>query len=110
MPIPVSYSRTSLLLDLLLSPVFFGACPAVALPTQTTQFLATVAKADITVCAAGKFTFVAGYTIGYIYSPPTEAQRQNPGYAQEDCDCLVAHEGRKIFDERGDALLEKRAK
>ena len=89
MPIPVSYRRTSLLLDLLLSLVFFWACPVVALPTQTTQFLATVAKADITVCAARKFTFVAGYTNGYLYYLPTAAQRQIPGYAQEDYDCLV---------------------
>ena len=57
--------------------------------------------------APGRCTFVAGYTNGYIYYLPTEAQRQNPGYAQEDCDCIVAPEWRKIFDGRTDALLER---
>ena len=35
------------------------------------------------------FTFVAAYTNGYIYYAPTEKQRRNPGFAQEDCDCPV---------------------
>lgn len=52
-------------------------------------------------------TFVAGYTNGYIYYTPTESQRKNTGYAQEDCDCLVAPEWRQLFDERVDALLKK---
>ncbi len=37
-------------------------------------------------------TFVAGYTNGYIYYTPTADQRNNSGYAQEDCDTLVAPE------------------
>ena len=57
--------------------------------------------------AAGKFTFVAGYTNGYLFYLPTEAQRKNTGYAQEDCDCQVAPEWRKIFDERTNAVLKK---
>lgn len=57
--------------------------------------------------AAQEFTFVAGYTNGYIYYTPTESQRNNTGYAQEDCDCLVAPEWRKLFDERVAALLKK---
>lgn len=52
-------------------------------------------------------TFVAGYTNGYIYYTPTAEQRRNPGYAQEDCDSLVAPEWRALFDERVDALLKK---
>ena len=43
------------------------------------------------------FSFVAGYTNGYIYYLPTAAQRKNSGYAQEDCDCLVAPEWHEIF-------------
>jgi len=54
-----------------------------------------------------RHTFVAGYTNGYIYYTPTAEQRRNPGYAQEDCDCLVAPEWRMLFDERVDALLKK---
>ncbi len=59
--------------------------------------------------APGKFTFVAGYTNGYLFYLPTEAQRRNTSYAQEDCDCLVAPEWRKIFDERTDAVLKRLA-
>lgn len=43
-------------------------------------------------------SFVAGYTNGYIYYTPTEQQRNNSGYAQEDCDSLVAAEWQKIFE------------
>ena len=42
--------------------------------------------------------FVAGYTNGYIYYTPTAQQRANTGYAQEDCDCMVAPEWQKIFE------------
>ena len=41
-----------------------------------------------------QMTFVAGYTNGYIYYAPTEEQLRNTGCAQEDCDCLLAPDGR----------------
>lgn len=41
---------------------------------------------------------VSGYTNGYIWYTPTVEQRLNPGYAQEDCDTLVAPEWQKIFE------------
>lgn len=44
--------------------------------------------------------FVAGYTNGYIYYTPTVEQRNNSGYAQEDCDSLVAPEWQKIFESK----------
>lgn len=44
------------------------------------------------------YTFVAGYTNGYIYYTPTVAQRTNTGYAQEDCDSLVAPQWQRIFE------------
>lgn len=53
------------------------------------------------------FTFVAGYTNGYIFYTPTTKQRQNPGHAQEDCDCLVAPQWQKIFEDRVEAILKK---
>ncbi len=53
------------------------------------------------------FTFVAGYTNGYIYYTPTERQRNNTGYAQEDCDCLVAPAWEKLFEDRVEAILKK---
>ena len=48
--------------------------------------------------AATPTTFVSGYTNGYIYYTPTSAQRSNTGFAQEDCDTLVAPEWQKIFE------------
>lgn len=54
-------------------------------------------------------TFVAGYTNGYIYYLPTEQQRNNTGYAQEDCDCIVAAEWQRLFDERVDSVLKRLA-
>jgi hypothetical protein len=51
-------------------------------------------------------TFVAGYTNGYIYYAPTARGRKNPGYAQEDCDCLLAPEWEKLFEEQVRAMLK----
>jgi hypothetical protein len=42
--------------------------------------------------------FVAGYTNGYIYYTPTVPQRTNSGFAQEDCDCMVAPEWQRTFE------------
>lgn len=50
--------------------------------------------------------FVAGYTNGYIYYAATAAQRRNSGYAQEDCDSLVAPEWQEIFEARALAMLK----
>jgi len=57
--------------------------------------------------APAEFTFVAGYTNGYIYYTPTAEQRNNTGHAQEDCDCLVAPAWQKLFEDRVDAILKK---
>ncbi|MEI6248813.1 MAG: hypothetical protein WCP67_09740 [Verrucomicrobiota bacterium] len=51
-------------------------------------------------------TFVAGYTNGYIYYAPTAKQRLNTGYAQEDCDCLVAPEWQKAFESQALDMLK----
>lgn len=57
--------------------------------------------------APAPFTFVAGYTNGYVYYAPTAEGRNNKGFAQEDCDCLLAPEWQKLFDEKVDAILKK---
>ena len=46
-----------------------------------------------------KHTFVAGVTNGYIYYTPTTEQLNNRGGAQEDSDCLVAHEWQMLFED-----------
>lgn len=50
--------------------------------------------------------FVAGYTNGYIYYTPTVAQRNNTGFAQEDCDTLVAPEWQALFEKRALEMLK----
>ena len=57
--------------------------------------------------AAMPFTFVAGYCNGYIYYLPTVQQRGNRGYAQEDCDCIVAPEWQKVFEGNALELLKR---
>lgn len=57
--------------------------------------------------APHKFTFVAGYTNGYIYYTPTAQQLQNVGGAQEDSDCLVAPEWEKLFHDKVEQMLKK---
>lgn len=51
--------------------------------------------------------YVAGYTNGYIYYTPTVTQRGNIGYAQEDCDTLVAPEWQRIFETKALEVLQK---
>lgn len=54
--------------------------------------------------------FVAGYTNGYIYYTPTTEQRRNTGYAQEDCDSLVAPEWQQVFEKRAAEMLRELAR
>lgn len=56
--------------------------------------------------AVHDLTFVAGYTNGYIYYAPTSEQRRNSGYAQEDCDCLLAPEWQRLFEEKARSVLK----
>lgn len=57
--------------------------------------------------APAPFTFVAGYCNGYIYYLPTAKQRGNTGYAQEDCDCLVAPEWQELFESKALEILKR---
>ncbi len=61
---------------------------------------------NIKKAAADPHAFVAGYTNGYIYYTPTVEQRNNTGYAQEDCDTLVAPEWQKIFEAKALEVLK----
>ncbi len=62
---------------------------------------------NIKKAAADPGAFVAGYTNGYIYYTPTVTQRNNSGYAQEDCDTLVAPEWQKIFETKALEVLQQ---
>ena len=53
------------------------------------------------------FAFVAGYTNGYIYYTSTVEQRNNTGYAQEDCDSIVAPEWQKLYEAKAVAILQE---
>lgn len=61
---------------------------------------------NIKQAAKDAHAFVAGYTNGYIYYTPTVAQRGNTGYAQEDCDTLVAPEWQALFEKKAAAVLQ----
>jgi hypothetical protein len=54
-----------------------------------------------------RFTFVAGYTNGYIYYTPTEEQLRNVGGAQEDSDCLVAPGWQALYEAKAAELLQR---
>lgn len=54
-----------------------------------------------------KKTYVSGYTNGYIYYAPTAKQLLNPAGAQEDCDCILAPEWQKIFEDKAIEILKK---
>ena len=62
---------------------------------------------NIKKAANNPHAFVAGYTNGYIYYTPAAEQRSNTGYAQEDCDSLVAPEWQKVFEAKAVELLKK---
>ncbi|MFN7924282.1 MAG: hypothetical protein U0Q16_29540 [Bryobacteraceae bacterium] len=59
--------------------------------------------------ARAPFTFVAGYTNGYLYYTATAEQRKNSGYAQEDCDVMVAPEWQAIFESKAESILGRLA-
>ena len=50
---------------------------------------------------------VSGYTNGYIYYTATATQRLNTGYAQEDCDVLVAPEWQTVFESKALEILQR---
>ena len=62
---------------------------------------------NIKKAAHAQHVFVAGYTNGYVYYTPTVAQRLNSGYAQEDCDTLVAPEWQAIFETKALDVLQR---
>ena len=61
---------------------------------------------NIKQAAKDPHAFVAGYTNGYIYYTPTVKQRTNTGFAQEDCDTLVAPEWQRVFEASAAELLQ----
>jgi hypothetical protein len=90
-------------LDVEMVGVRIGDFKLVTFPGElTVQIGLNVKKAANDPCA-----FVAGYTNGYIYYTPTVEQRNNTGYAQEDCDSIVAPEWQKIFEAKALAILQE---
>ena len=92
-------------LDVEIAGVRIGDFKLVTFPGELTVEIGL----NIRKAAKDPLAFVAGCTNGYIYYTPTAAQRSNTGYAQEDCDSLVAPEWQKLFEERADAVLKKLA-
>jgi hypothetical protein len=83
-----------------------GAFKLVTFPGEVTvQVGLNIKKA-----AADANAHVSGYTNGYIWYTATEQQRRNTGYAQEDCDVLVAPEWQKLFESKALEVLGNLAK
>ena len=61
---------------------------------------------NIKAASPHKDTFVAGYTNGYIYYAPTSEQLRNTGYAQEDCDTILAPEWQALFEAKVAEMLK----
>lgn len=62
---------------------------------------------DIKRASPHDLTFVAGYTNGYVYYAPTAEQLGNAGGAQEDCDCVLAPEWQKVYEDRVAEMLKR---
>ncbi|MEP6669295.1 MAG: hypothetical protein ABJF10_09095 [Chthoniobacter sp.] len=92
-------------IDVELAGVRIGDFKLVTFPGELTVEIGLNIKRAV----GDPLAFVAGYTNGYIYYTPTAVQRRNTGYAQEDCDSLVAPEWQKLFEERAAAILKKLA-
>lgn len=88
-------------IDVEVCAVRIGDFKLVTFPGELTVEIGLRLKA----AARDPHTFVSGYTNGYIYYTPTVAQRNNTGYAQEDCDCLVAPEWQALFESTALELL-----
>ena len=89
-------------LDVELTALRVGDFRLVTFPGELTSEIGM----NIKKAAGQPGTFVAGYTNGYIYYAPTAKQRLNTGYAQEDCDCLVAPEWQKAFESQALDMLK----
>jgi uncharacterized small protein (DUF1192 family) len=90
-------------LDVELAGVRIGDFRLVTFPGELTVEIGL----NIKRAAPSPFTFVAGYCNGYIYYLPTREQRGNTGYAQEDCDCLVAPGWQRIFESKALEVIRK---
>lgn len=53
-----------------------------------------------------EFSFISGYTNGYLYYAPTAEQLLNRGGAQEDSDCLLAPEWQAVFESKALEILK----
>lgn len=89
-------------LDVELCALRIGDFKLVTFPGElTVEIGLDIKKAVKDPCA-----FVAGYTNGYIYYTPTVKQRTNTGFAQEDCDSLVAPQWQRVFELSAMELLK----
>jgi len=53
------------------------------------------------------YTYIAGYTNGYIYYAPTTKQLANAGGAQEDSDCILAPHWQAIYENKAIDILNR---
>jgi hypothetical protein len=90
-------------LEVELMGIRLGSCVLITFPGELTIQIGL----NIKQASPHEFTFVAGYTNGYIYYAPTAEQLANPGAAQEDCDCLLAPAWQEIFESKVAEMLRR---
>lgn len=79
-------SAKSRFIDVDLTTIRIADCLITTFPGELTVQIGLDIKAQ----SATEYTFVAGYTNGYIFYAPTTQQLRNVGGAQEDSDCILA--------------------
>ncbi|MBK8093498.1 MAG: hypothetical protein IPK32_16345 [Verrucomicrobiaceae bacterium] len=99
-------AANSLTLDAEVCGLRVGAFKIVTFPGEiTVQVGLNIKKA-----AQDANAHVSGYTNGYIWYTATEQQRRNSGYAQEDCDVIVAPEWQRLFETKALEVLRALAR
>lgn len=90
-------------LDVELMALRIGSCVLITFPGELTVQIGL----NIKQASPHEYTFVAGYTNGYIYYAPTAEQLTNSGAAQEDCDCLLAPSWQALFENKVAEMLRR---
>ncbi len=91
------------MIDVELIGMRIGDCVLTSFPGELTVQIGMNIKGK----SPHEFTFVAGYTNGYIYYAPTTQQLKNVGGAQEDSDCILAPHWQAIYEQKAGEILAR---
>ena len=91
------------MIDVELIGMRIGDCVLTSFPGELTVQIGMNIKGS----SPHEYTFVAGYTNGYIYYAPTTQQLKNVGGAQEDSDCILAPHWQAIYEQKAAEILAR---